>query len=207
MAICPTRRPPTGAGGGPAWSGYCITLPWEVYLRYGDRRILLENFPTAQRWLAFLETKAQDNLLVRWGGEWDFLGDWLWPGAKGVNGDTPETLFFNNCYWIYNLQTAARIARVLGQTSQADQYQQRAEAVARAVQAKFYRASEHSYVNGFQAYLALALLVNLPSADQQPGSGSSWPTKSSSVARAISMRGLRAARSCSKRSWRNRETI
>jgi alpha-L-rhamnosidase len=108
----PYTAPTYWGGGGPGWSGFCITLPWEIYERYGDTRILSESFPTIQRWLTFLETKAEGDILRRWGGKWDFLGDWLWPGAKGVNGDTRETLFFNNCYWIFNLQTAARIAEV-----------------------------------------------------------------------------------------------
>ena len=34
--------------------------------------------------------------------------------ATGVNGDTRESLFFNNCYWVYNLQTAARRRRGFG---------------------------------------------------------------------------------------------
>ncbi len=155
-------------GGGPGWSGYCVTLPWEMYQHFGDVRLLAENYPTIQRWLAFLETKSARDMLVRWGGEWDFLGDWLWPGAEGVNGDTPETLFYNNCYWIYNLQTAARIARVLGQGEDAQKWQERAAQVSRAVHARFFNARENSYVNGFQAYLAVALLVGLPPREVEP---------------------------------------
>jgi alpha-L-rhamnosidase len=164
----PYTAPTYWGGGGPGWSGYCVTLPWEMYERYGDTRILEENFPTIQRWLAFLETKAKANILRRWGGEWDFLGDWLWPGAKGVNGDTRETLFFNNCYWIFNLQTAAEIADVLGKKNDADKYRARADEVCRAVHREFFIPSVNSYVNGFQAYLAIALLVDLPPADVRP---------------------------------------
>ena len=158
----PYTAPTYWGGGGPGWSGYCITLPWEIYRHYGDRRALEENYPTMRRWLAFLETHAKDDMLVRWGGEWDFLGDWLWPEAQGVNGDTIETLFFNNCYWIYNLQTAAKVADVLGHKDQAQAYRDRADQVRRAVHQKFYKPDEHSYVNGFQGYLAIALLVGLP---------------------------------------------
>jgi alpha-L-rhamnosidase len=158
----PYTAPTYWGGGGPAWSGFCITLPWEVYRRYGDTRILEENFPMMQKWLAFLETKAKANLLQRWGGEWDFLGDWLWPGAKGVNGDTRETLFFNNCYWIYNLQTAAAIAEVLGKTNAAADYRGRADAVRRAAHEKFFVRQDNSYVDGSQAYLAIALFVGVP---------------------------------------------
>jgi len=164
----PYTAPTYWGGGGPGWSGYCVTLPWEMYERYGDTRILEENFPTIQRWLAFLETKARDNMLQRWGGEWDFLGDWLWPGAKGVNGDTRETLFFNNCYWIFNLQTAANIAEIVGKPDDAKKYHARAGEVRKAVHGKFFIPAENSYVNGFQAYLAIALLVNLPPQDVRP---------------------------------------
>jgi alpha-L-rhamnosidase len=158
----PYTAPTYWGGGGPAWCGYCVTLPWLMYRQYGDVRILEDGFPTIRRWLAFVETKSKGDMLVRWGGQWDFLGDWLWPGAKGVNGDTPETLFFNNCYWIYNLQTAARIADVLGRRDAADAYRRRADAVRHAVHAKFFRPEDNSYVNGFQAYLSIALLVDLP---------------------------------------------
>ncbi|MCH5376551.1 MAG: family 78 glycoside hydrolase catalytic domain, partial [Planctomycetes bacterium] len=156
----PYTAPTYWGGGGPAWSGFCITLPWKVYRQYDDTRILEENFPMMQRWLAFLETKSKNDMLVRWGGQWDFLGDWLWPGAEGVNGDTRETLMMNNCYWIYNLQTAAKIATILNNPDLAESYAARADEVRRAVHREFYKPDEASYVNGFQAYLAIALLVD-----------------------------------------------
>ncbi len=158
----PYTAPTYWGGGGPGWSGYCVTLPWLMYQYYGDTRILEENFRTIERWLAFLETKATNDMLARWGGEWDFLGDWLWPGAKGVNGNTRETLFFNNCYWIYNLQTAARIADVLGKTDAANAWRRRADIVRGTVHNTFFNSADNSYVNGFQAYLAIALLTGVP---------------------------------------------
>jgi len=158
----PYTAPTYWGGGGPGWSGYCITLPWDLYRRYGDVRILERNFDTIQRWLAFLETKAEGNLLRRWGGQWDFLGDWLWPGAQGVNGDTPETLFFNNCYWIYNLQTASKIAAILDRDDLAEEYRERAEEVSQKVHNEFFNPEDNSYANGFQGYLAIALFVDLP---------------------------------------------
>jgi alpha-L-rhamnosidase len=164
----PYTAPTYWGGGGPAWSGYCVTLPWYMYRHYGDIRILEDNIDTIRQWLAFLETKSKNDMLVRWGGEWDFLGDWLWPGAKGVNGDTRETLFFNNCYWIYNLKTAAKIADVLGKDDLAAKYTRRAETVREAVHKEFFNPAENGYVNNFQAYLAAALLVGLPPKELQP---------------------------------------
>jgi len=156
-------------GGGPSWSGFCIHMPWETYRRTGDARILREGFPTMRRWLAFMETHAKDDILVRWGGDWDFLGDWLWPGEGGhVNGDTPETLCFNNCYWVYALRTAAKIAATIGETDAATKYGQRAEKVAKAVHARFFRPATHDYANGDQPYLAMALLADVPPSSERP---------------------------------------
>ncbi|MCH8193055.1 MAG: hypothetical protein IIA65_03435 [Planctomycetes bacterium] len=109
-------------------------------------------YPPGARWMTWWNT----------GGKWDFLGDWLWPGAKGVNGDTRETLFFNNCFWIYNLQTASRIAGALGKVEAAARYRARAEQARQAVHAAFYGADPPGYVNNQQATLAIALLVGLP---------------------------------------------
>jgi alpha-L-rhamnosidase len=164
----PYTAPTYWGGGGPAWSGYCVHLPWEVYRHLGDRRILHENLRTIANWLEFLESKSSDDLLRRWGGEWEFLGDWLWPGARGVNGDTRETLFFNNCYWIYNLVTAAKIAGLVGQPEQALEWDRRAMAVRRAVHREFFHPADASYVNGLQAYLAIALLVEVPPPELRP---------------------------------------
>ena len=161
----PYTAPTYWGGGGPAWSGFCVYLPWEVYRRYGDARILRDNFATIERWLAFLETKSEGRLLERYGGLWDFLGDWMWPDAQDVNGDTRETLFFNNCTWIYNLQVAAEIAGIVGRPDLRHAWTARADDVRQAVHAEFFNPSDASYVNGFQAYLAMALKVGLPPAE------------------------------------------
>lgn len=168
----PYTAPTYIGGGGPSWSGFCITLPWEVYRQYGDVRILEESFSTIRRWLNFVETKSKDDMLVRWGGKWSFLGDWLWPDAwpersamekEGKSlGDTRETLFFNNCHWIYSLETAACIADVLGNETMAVAWRKRAEEVRRAVHKTFFNPDDNSYVNGYPAYLAIALMVDLP---------------------------------------------
>jgi alpha-L-rhamnosidase len=165
----PYTAPTYWGGGGPIWSGFCVHLPWELYRHTGDVRILEESFVTIQRWLGFLETKASGDLLRRWGGDWDFLGDWLWPGAKGMNNDSRETLLLNNCYWIYNLSAASEIARLLGKSDQAAAWAERADAVRRAVHREFFDAADSSYVNGGEAYLAAALMAGVPPPEVRAG--------------------------------------
>jgi hypothetical protein len=164
----PYTAPTYQGGGGPVWSGWCITMPWEIHCHYGDTRILWENFPMMQRWLAFLETKSTNNMLARWGGSWDFLGDWAAPDPSGVGDEPRNKVFFNNCYWIYNLETAAKVALALGKPEIATTYRQRAQAVREAVQQTFFNPADDSYANGGQACLGIALMVNLPPGELQP---------------------------------------
>lgn len=162
----PYTAPTYWGGGGPAWSGLCVQLPWQLYRFYGDRRILEDSFSTVARWLDFLETKVSGNLLRRWGGKWDFLGDWLAPDVpRGVNSDRRETLFFNNCYRVWSLTTAAKIALVLNETSLAATWQSRAAEARVAIHREFYDHTTASYVDSSQACLAAALLAGVPPAE------------------------------------------
>jgi alpha-L-rhamnosidase len=166
----PYTAPTHWGGGGPAWSGYGVCLPWEIYRHYGDEEIVRRSLPMVERWLAFLETKTAGGLLVRYGGNWDFLGDWMWPGTDGTstNGDTPAALCFNNCFWIHNLQLGSAMARIAGRHDLAAAWSRRADEVRQAVHARFFNAADASYVDGSQASLAMVLLAAVPPPKLRP---------------------------------------
>jgi alpha-L-rhamnosidase len=158
-------------GGGPMWSGFVVTVPWEVYVHYGDRRALETNYPTVQKWLAFLQTKTVDNVLERYNSygmrmpQWNFLGDWVPPrpsgGAPPPFGHPESARFINNCHYLYQLQLAAKIARILGKSDDAATYESRASTLSRALHERFYKPGERSYATGEQPYLAFPLLVGI----------------------------------------------
>ena len=164
----PNTAPTYFGGGGPAWGGIVVTLPYTFYLQYGDTRILEENFEMIERWLGFLESNVKDGLLQRYGDVWTFLGDWLWPGAPdGPNSDTPQALCLNNFYLVFNLETAAKIARVIGREDRAKEWERMAQETRDAINAKYYKASEGSYHDDAQAILALALLSHTPATAEE----------------------------------------
>jgi len=162
--ILPHTAPTYMGGGGPAWGGIVVTLPWAMYQQQGDQRILEKNFELISNWLAFLDSNTKEGLLQRFGGRWDFLGDWLWPHAtaEGMNNDKPETLCLNNCYRVYNLRTAAKIARVLGRNTEAGRWEQQADQYSQAIHKRFFNASDQSYADSSMANLAAALLADVP---------------------------------------------
>ncbi len=159
-------------GGGPMWSGFVVALPWQLYFHYGDERILEVMYPTIQKWLGFLETKTKDGILepyISYGirmPQWNFLGDWLAPMGEGYSReerrvDAHSTKFFNNCYYVYNLQLASKIAKVLGKRSDAASYEKKAKALQKRLHEEFFNAEKVTYANGEQPYLALALLMGV----------------------------------------------
>lgn len=162
--ILPHTAPTYSGGGGPAWGGIVVSLPWFVYQHEGDKRILERNFELIKGWLSFLDLNTRDGLLQRFGGKWDFLGDWLWPNAtaEGMNNDKPETLCLNNSYRVYNLRTAAKIARVIGRKADAERWEKQAELYRNAIHSRFYNAADQGYADGSMANLAAALLAGIP---------------------------------------------
>jgi len=165
------------AGGGPVWSGFCITMPWQVYLTYGDRRPLEQNWPVMKKWLAFIHTKMGDGVLQPYVGlgcahspEWNFLGDWVPPGRKQGQDrvDDRSTLFFNNCYLVYCLQLAGKIGHVLGDDAQAAVYEKQAKELAERLHQRFLNKDGATYANGEQTYLVLPLLFGITPKDIAP---------------------------------------
>lgn len=162
--VVPHTAPTVWGGGGPAWGGIVITLPWFMYQHYGDMQVLERNFELMKGWLSFLDTHVEGNLLRRFGGQWDFLGDWLWPNAtaEGMNNDSPETLCLNNAYYIFNLRTAAKIARLIGREEEATIWEKKAGRSSEAVHTIFYNDADNSYADGSMANLAAVLLAEVP---------------------------------------------
>ncbi len=161
--ILPNTAPTYSGGGGTGWGGICVTLPWYLYLQYNDKRVLTENFGMITDWLAFLDLHVENDLLQKYGMVWSFLGDWLWPGAAGgPNSDTPEALFFNNCYRVFNLTTAADIAEVLGKTDRAEQWRIKANNARKAIHKKYFHSEDNSYLDGSQTSMAAALVAEIP---------------------------------------------
>jgi hypothetical protein len=159
---------PDQGGGGPMWSGFCVTLPWHLYLQYGDRRILEISYPTIQKWLAFAESKSVDNILepyVSYGirmPQWNYLGDWVTPKrATGGPRDPQASRFINNCYLLYNLQLAGKIAAILGRSADASAYEGRAATLKRVLHERFFDAAGGVYTTGEQPYLAIPLLLKV----------------------------------------------
>jgi len=163
---------PDQGGGGPMWSDFVVTMPWQVYLNYGDKGILETNYPMIQRWLAFADSKTRDNILEPYNSigmsipKWNYLGDWVTPqqteqgAGNDPSRDPVAARFINNAHYLYTLQLAAKIAAILDKPADAAMYTERAATLRRTLHKRYFVAP-NSYATGQQPYLALALLLGI----------------------------------------------
>jgi len=162
--------PTLGGGGGPAWSGFILTMPWDVYLNYGNTRILENTFTAAQNWLAYLEQHENEKGLLDvvssgdWkyagGSNWLFLGDWANPHGQEVS-HSKEASLFNNCYYVYVLKIASNIADILEMDKKAEAYKTKSREIIKAINSTFYDSVNYTYIDSRQTHLVMPLIAGI----------------------------------------------
>jgi alpha-L-rhamnosidase len=109
--------------GAPAWADAGVIVPWTIWQRYGDRRIVQRHWAAMERYLAWLERHNPDRLWRRRRNN-DY-GDWL-----SIDADTPREVLAT-AYWAHDARLMAEMARAIGRTERAEHYERlRAEIVA-----------------------------------------------------------------------------
>jgi alpha-L-rhamnosidase len=160
----PHMAPFGAGGGGPGWPGLLAATTWRHYLYYGDRRVLEENFDAIRRYVDHLEARCKDNILRKYGGQWDFIGDWV-PPNRGMDTDNwpgPQAAeLFNNCYRIYQMDLLMRMAEALGKKDEVERCQSRLAVIRPAVHAAFYDKAAGHYVIDEQAYYVMPLMTGV----------------------------------------------
>jgi alpha-L-rhamnosidase len=151
-------------GGGPAWGGCAQALTWRNYLYYADRRIIERNYETCRRHLEAMEAHARDGIVRAFGGQWDFIGDWV-PPERGMDTHnwppTPAAEFFNNCYRLYLREQLTHMADVLGRPDEATACRAELARLRPLVHAAFYDKDRQLYVLDEQSYQLMPLMTGI----------------------------------------------
>ncbi len=131
-----------GAGpwhdGGPAWADAALICPWTLYRRYGDTKILADNYPVFKNYLGYLESTARDNMRCDEGADyWRGFGDWLALDGSGLTvGGTPKELI-GTAFYAHCADLMSRIAKVLGHAEDEKHYRELFESVAKTFCERF----------------------------------------------------------------------
>ena len=148
-----------GGGGATAWADASVIVPWNVYLAYGDKRILETQYPSMKAWVGYMTSRAQADHL--WIGDSHF-GDWLafatthsdYPGA------TTEKDLIATAYYFYSTTLLSRIAAIIGQNDDVQKYKTLAAGIKESFNREFVTPNGR-LVSHTQTAYALALYFNL----------------------------------------------
>lgn len=140
----------------PEWSSTLIILPFMYYDQYGDSTLIVKNIDSMRRYIDYLGTKAQDNILDFGLGDWYDYGPW----TAGFSRNTPVALVAT-AHYIYDLQLMQRAARMARYTDEAERYAQLCASVTESFNRHFYRPDSCSYTSGSQCANALPLFLGI----------------------------------------------
>jgi alpha-L-rhamnosidase len=151
---------PTGGwgyewGNGPDWTSTIAIIPWNIYMFYGDNKLLEQSYPNIKRYVDKI-TNTSDGHLTTWG-----LGDWL-----PVKTQTPVELTSSIFYYV-DANILAKAAKLFGKTDDQKKYSQLAEQIKIAINAKYLNNATGLYGEGNQTAMSAPLFWGVVPADMK----------------------------------------
>ena len=121
------------------WGDASCIIPWNLYLFYGDRSILEDQFESMKSWVDYVRRVDGDD------HGWRYVfhyGDWLAldnlnQTAEQVMGGTDEE-FIANLYYAVSAGLVAKAAQVLGKEEEEKEYQELSEEQFDIVKKEYY---------------------------------------------------------------------
>jgi len=144
-----------GAGAATGWADVATIIPWNMYLAYGDRKILENQYNSMKAWVSYME-KASKNYL--WNTGFHF-GDWLFYRPFDDNDGrsaVTDKYMIAQCFFANSVQIMINTAKVLGKNDDADRYTQLLKNLKEAF-VKEYLTPNGRLVSGTQTAYVLAL--------------------------------------------------
>lgn len=143
------------------WGDAACIIPWNLYLFYGDKSILEDQFESMRSWVDYVSgVDGKDH-------GWRYVfhyGDWLAldnpkGGAEEVFGATDEE-FIANVYYAVSAGLVAKAAAVLGRRDEEEKYKRLSEEQFAEVRREYYSATGRCCIKT-QTALLLTLKYHL----------------------------------------------
>jgi len=155
-----------GASASAGWADVAVVVPWTVYLSYGDRRILAQQYGSMKAWVEYMRHAAGDSYI--WSNGFSF-GDWLafattqsdYPGA------TTDKDLIQTAYFAHSTALLLRTAEVLGKKQDAAVYAELLGKIQAAFQREFVTPNGRLSSNTQTAYVLALAFDLLPQAERK----------------------------------------
>ncbi|MBC7509041.1 MAG: family 78 glycoside hydrolase catalytic domain [Ferruginibacter sp.] len=109
------------AAGSTGWADVATIIPWNMYLAYGDKRILEEQYASMKAWVGFMESKSKNDL---WNTGFHF-GDWLFYRPDDDNDGRAaitDKYMIAQCFYAHSTQLLINAASVLNKKEDVQKY-------------------------------------------------------------------------------------
>jgi alpha-L-rhamnosidase len=146
-------------GGAAGWADAAVIIPWNMYLSYGDKRVLETQYDSMVKWVNYEKTRAGDDYI--WDGDFHF-GDWLAfaSNASDYPGATTGKDFIATAFFAHSTDLLQRAALVLGKKDDAARYAEQLGRIKSAFRREFVTDTGRVGEDTQTAY-ALALQFDL----------------------------------------------
>lgn len=96
-----------------AWGDAATICPWQMYLTYGDKEILADQFECMKKWVGYITSHTNDQYL--WTGH-EHFGDWLGLDAPSgsYKGSSRED-FIASAFYAYSTELVIKTGKLLGE--------------------------------------------------------------------------------------------
>ncbi len=94
-----------------AWADAATICPWQLYLTYGKKEILENQFASMKKWVDYLDSVSTNHLWI----QKDHFGDWLGLDAEdgSYKGSTDQNLIAS-AYYYYSTSLLVKAGKVIG---------------------------------------------------------------------------------------------
>jgi hypothetical protein len=133
-----------------------ILAAWQHYVWTGDDTPLRRNYDVMKRYVAYLASTAEDDIVSHGLGDWYDIG----PGPPGYSQLSPIALTATAIYY-EDVAALARIAARLGRDDDASRYARDASRIEAAFNRRFFDAGTSVYATGSQTAQAMPLVLDL----------------------------------------------
>lgn len=147
--------------GSSGWADASTIIPWQMYMAYGDKRVLEMQYPSMKAWVGFMKNNSKDNL---WSSG-NHFGDWLFyrpdDDRFGIAAVTDKALI-TQCFYAHSTQMVINAAKVLGKDADVKEYTELLEQVKTAFVKEFVTPSGRLVSSTQTAYVLSLYFDMLP---------------------------------------------
>lgn len=143
-------------GDSPEWGSTFLIMPKMYMDFYGDSSLIVNHYQQMRRYVDYLTSRTDKNILSFGLGDWYDYGDFM----AGYSRNTPVP-FVATAYYFYDLKLISEYASMVGNEYDKQYYSQLAGKVRETINTKFFNRETKEYATGSQTANSMAVYMNI----------------------------------------------